>query len=122
MEALLQLPTVDIQLRVSVEGEGEGEGNNNNIIVLSCKYSAPGLAAVEAAAQAGAGEIVSLLLAAKPGLHCDRAWFLAAAEGHLNVLQILSRHGVEQDIRDEQGRTALCHAVLSSQQETVRSV
>ena len=120
MEALLQLPTVDIQLSVSVEGEGEG--NNNNIIVLSCKYSAPGLSALEAAAQTGAGEIVSLLLAAKPGLHCERAWFLAAAEGHLNVLQILSRHGVEQDIRDEQGRTALCHAVLSSQRETVRSV
>ena len=67
--------------------------------VLSYKYSAPGLTALEAAAQAGAGDIVELLLAAEPSLACGRAWFLAAAGGHLTILQIFSSHGVEEDMR-----------------------
>ena len=101
METLLHLPAVDINLPVGVEG---GEV----------------LTAVEAAAQGGDGDIVKLVLTTQPSLqYCERAWFLAAAAGHLHVLQMLSSHGVEEDVRDQEGRTALSHAVLASQHQTV---
>ena len=63
-----------------------------------------------------------LLLATEPSLHCEPAWFLAAAAGHLNILQVFSSQGVKEDVRDQEGRTALSHAVLASQYDTVRSV
>ena len=117
METLLQLPSVDLNLRVKVDGV---EGNSHSTSDLSHQYPAPGLTALEAAAQGGEADIVRLLLTTEPSLECEPAWFLAAAGGHLEILEILSGQGVEENLRDGEGRTALSHAVLASQEGAVR--
>ena len=44
---------------------------------------------------------------------------LAAASGHVNIVEILLRHGVDRDVRSQEGRTALMVSARSGHEEVM---
>ena len=44
---------------------------------------------------------------------------LAAASGHANIVEILLRHGVDRDVRSQEGRTALMVSARSGHEEVM---